>query len=142
MLRSTSQSRAAARLSGEVRDRTYLVDGVEWRFWSLAPGRADRHWVTDGHDFALADSAGLVSEEVHRVRNRLSDLQGAVAEGSLRMADDEFNGRGYDTPGCLVMPQTRLGSPRARVAALEEHSLGGRRVRTVAEILAGMRSRQ
>lgn len=140
MLRSPNQTRAAERSSVGYVNRSYVLDGVLWRFWSMAPGRKDHHWVTDGARFVLATDAGLLDVRdprwhVHRTLEELKD-QASGKELALRMADDQFTGRGYETPSCLVVPATSVGSPAQHAAALKQHQLNGRFALTTEEILA------
>lgn len=140
MLRSTSQSTAARRSAEPYSGRTYTHDGVTWQFWSLAPGRKDQHWVTDGHRFALADDFGIHPDsQAHRHQRSVERLAQAVSASTLRMADDQFTGRGYDTPSCLVVAESRVGTPAEQAAALKRHSLNGSPLRSRAAILASMR---
>lgn len=78
MLRSANQTRAAERSAVGYVNRSYFLDGVLWRFWSMAPGRKDHHWVTDGARFVLATDAGLLDVRdprwhVHRTLEELKD---------------------------------------------------------------------
>ena len=75
----TADRRSAAPYAG---CRYTGPDGRVWTFWSMAPGRKDHHWVTDGVTFALADEAGLVAgaRAMMATARSLADLD----QGDLR----------------------------------------------------------
>lgn len=140
MFRNSTKMAADRRAALAYQDRAYTsADGRTWTFWSMAPGRAANHWVTDGTGFAMADEHGLLPNQqvsFDTMGNMLAALEtgraGALAP-TLRMADDAFAGgaclvvSGPSSPSKAQVAEAMRRYACTRARTLDEVRVEGRR---------------